>query len=112
MLDADDRLAPGALAALRPALEADPELGFAYGTVHFFGAWEGEMTMPAHDPYMLLYRHTIGSTALMRRALWEDVGGYDPEFRGFEDGSSAARLRRGAGAESSRRCSTAGTATR
>src|SRR5262245_844653 len=31
VLDGDDRLAAGALATLRAALEADPGLGFAYG---------------------------------------------------------------------------------
>jgi glycosyltransferase involved in cell wall biosynthesis len=85
VLDADDRLAPGALVALRPALQADPRLGFAYGVTRFIGDWEGIMTMPPYDPYKLLYRHMIGSTCLMRRALFEDVGGFDPAFAGYED---------------------------
>jgi GT2 family glycosyltransferase len=84
-LDADDRLAEGALARLREPLEADPALGFSYGIMRFFGAWEGVMTMPPYDPYRLLYRHNIGSAALIRRELFEDVGGYDPAFAGYED---------------------------
>jgi glycosyltransferase involved in cell wall biosynthesis len=84
-LDADDRLAPDALQRLRPALDADPALGFSYGMMRFFGAWEGAMRMPGYDPYRLLYRHNIGSAALMRRELLEDVGGYDPAFAGYED---------------------------
>src|SRR4051794_33617208 len=35
-LDADDRLAPGALAAMRSALEQHPDAGFAYGHHRFF----------------------------------------------------------------------------
>ena len=87
VLDADDRLAPGSLRRLRAALDADPALGFSYGIVRFFGAWEGILKMPPYDPYRLLYRHNIGSTALMRRELFEDVGGYDPDprFGGYED---------------------------
>jgi glycosyltransferase involved in cell wall biosynthesis len=85
VLDADDHLAPGALDALRAPLDADAELGFAYGITRFFGQWEGEMSMPPYDPYRLLYRHTIGSTCLMRRELFEQVGGFDPGFRGYED---------------------------
>jgi glycosyltransferase involved in cell wall biosynthesis len=85
VLDADDRLRPHALSALRAPLEADPRLGFTYGITHFFGLWEGEMTMPPYDPYKLLYRHTIGATCLMRRELVAAVGGFDPEFRGYED---------------------------
>ena len=84
-LDADDRLVPGALALLRAPLEADPTLGFAYGRMRFFGDWEGELRFPPYDPYALLYRHTIGLSALVRRQLLEDTGGFDPEFRQFED---------------------------
>jgi glycosyltransferase involved in cell wall biosynthesis len=85
-LDADDRLAPGALVALRDALEeAGPPVGFAYGHQRFFGAMSGEMRFPPYDPYRLLDRHLIGPTALMRRELVLDVGGYDPAFRLYED---------------------------
>jgi glycosyltransferase involved in cell wall biosynthesis len=85
VLDADDRLAPGALAALRAPLDADPGLGFAYGTMRFFGDWKGELRFPAYDPYALLYRHTIGLSALVRRELLEATGGFDPAFEHFED---------------------------
>ena len=85
VLDADDKLVDDALARLREPLEADPEIGYSYGLMRFFGAWEGILQMPPYDPYRLLYRHNIGSVALMRHALFEDVGGYDPTFKGYED---------------------------
>jgi len=85
VLDADDRLPPDALRRLRELLVAEPALGFSYGLVRFFGDWEGVMKMPPYDPYRLLYRHNIGSTALMRRELFEDLGGYDGAFQGYED---------------------------
>lgn len=86
-LDADDRLAPGALAALRAPLDADAgrRVGFAYGHQRFFGEMSGEFRFPPYDPYRLLDRHLIGPTALMRRELVQDVGGYDPAFRLYED---------------------------
>jgi len=84
-LDADDRLTPSALRLLREALEGAPELGFAYGMMRFFGAWEGLLRLPAYDPYKLLFRHNIGATALMRSALVRDVGGFDPTYPGYED---------------------------
>jgi glycosyltransferase involved in cell wall biosynthesis len=84
-LDADDRLAGDALARLREELELNPTLGFSYGIMRFIGGWEGVMKMPPYDPYRLLYRHSIGSAALMRRELFEDVGGYDAAFPGYED---------------------------
>lgn len=84
-LDADDQLVPDALLQLRDLLIAEPALGFSYGMQRFFGAWEGTLSMPPYDPYRLLYRHNIGSPALIRRELFEDVGGYDLAFRGYED---------------------------
>src|SRR5438477_4256940 len=77
VLDADDRLAPGALQAMREPLERRPGLGFAYGYMRFFGDWDGLLTFPPYDPYKLLYRHTIGLTCLMRRELVRDTGGFD-----------------------------------
>ena len=85
VIDADDRLAPGALEALRAPLDADTSLGFAYGTMRFFGDWEGELRFPPYDPYALLYRHTIGLSALVRREAIEATGGFDPAFEQFED---------------------------
>lgn len=85
VLDADDRLRPTALDVMRGPLDADPDLGFAYGLTTFFGDWQGQLTMPPYHPYKLLYRHMIGSTCLFRRELFDQVGGYDPAFRGYED---------------------------
>jgi glycosyltransferase involved in cell wall biosynthesis len=85
VLDADDRLAPGALARLCAPLDADPKLGFAYGRMKFFGDWDGELRFPPYDPYVLLYRHTIGLSALARREVFEATGAFDPAFEQFED---------------------------
>lgn len=85
VLDADDRLAPGALAALRDALAARPEASFAYGHQRFLGELGGVMRFPPYDPLRLLDRHLIGPTALMRRPLLDDTGGYDPAFAEYED---------------------------
>jgi GT2 family glycosyltransferase len=77
MLDADDRLRPRALATLREPLEADPSLGFAYGDAQFFGAWSGRLAFPDFDGYRLLYRSIVTATSLIRRELFEAVGGFD-----------------------------------
>jgi len=85
VLDADDMLAPEALGVLKQALSEHPEAGYAYGVAQFFGKWSGKLTMPGWDSYGLLFRHAIGATALTRRELIEDVGGYDSHIRGYED---------------------------
>jgi glycosyltransferase involved in cell wall biosynthesis len=84
-LDADDRLAPGALEVMRAALEAHPEAAFAYGHHRFFGKWDAIVRFPPYDPLRLLDRHMIGSTTLARREIFEETGGFDPEFGTFED---------------------------
>ena len=84
-LDADDRLPPGALSALRVPLEQDHDLGIAYGIMRFFGDWDGTMFDAPYDPFRLLYRHQIGASALLRREVFDDVGGWDATFRGYED---------------------------
>jgi glycosyltransferase involved in cell wall biosynthesis len=85
VLDADDRLAPGALAALREPLERDPRVGYTFGFMRFFGDMSGVVRFPDYDPYRLLYRHTIGLTALARAEVLDATGGYDPAFAHYED---------------------------
>jgi GT2 family glycosyltransferase len=85
MLDADDRLRPRALATLRAPLEAEPSLGFAYGDAEFFGAWSGRLAFPDYDPYRLLHRSIVTATSLMRRDVFEAVGGFDGALPGYED---------------------------
>jgi GT2 family glycosyltransferase len=41
--------------------------------------------VPPYDPLKLLDRHLIGVTALMRRELVADTGGFDPAFAALED---------------------------
>ncbi|MEA2466051.1 MAG: hypothetical protein QOJ57_177 [Thermoleophilaceae bacterium] len=84
-LDADDRLAPGALALLRRSLEEHPGASFAYGHHQYFGDWNTVLRLPPYDPLRLLDRHLIGLTTLARRTLFEDTGGFDPSFDAYED---------------------------
>ncbi len=85
VLDGDDRLAPAALATLRAPLDADPSLGYAYGLMEQFGEMTGVLRFPPYDPYALLYRHTIGLSALARTEVFERTGGFDPAFGEYED---------------------------
>ncbi len=84
-LDADDMLAPGALQALRAALAENPDAMYAYGQIKYVGNWAGEMRFPPYDPWRLAFRHIVGPTALVRRELIEATGGYDPDFKYYED---------------------------
>jgi glycosyltransferase involved in cell wall biosynthesis len=85
-VDADDRLTLDALDVLRPPLEGHPAVGYCYGQMKLIGAWSGELRFPDFDPYVLLHRSIAGSAlGLVRRACWEDAGGFDPQIAGYED---------------------------
>ncbi len=86
MVDADDRLTPDALDALRPPLETNPDVGYCYGLMRLIGAWSGVVRFPDFDPYILLHRSIAGAQlGLIRRRCWEDTSGFDPDVIGYED---------------------------
>jgi glycosyltransferase involved in cell wall biosynthesis len=87
MLDADDRLVPDALDKLKRALEAAPDCGYSYGVMRLFGAQSGDVRFPGFDPYRLLYRPMVGGpgTMLVRRSVFDEIGGYDEDVPGYED---------------------------
>jgi glycosyltransferase involved in cell wall biosynthesis len=100
-LDADDRLAPGALDTLTSALDAAPDAAYSYGVMRMFGDVTGEVRFPDFDPYRLLYRPIVGSPGalLVRTEAFREVGGYDPDVPGYEDWDfQLALLERGWGA--------------
>lgn len=108
-VDADDRIAANSLEALVSMFDADPELDCAYGDVRLFGRTVGvlEFPGPPAGKKMLRAEDTIpGAGTMMRRALWERLGGYDEsevlrrgredfEFwiRAFDTGCKAGRVR-------------------
>lgn len=85
MVDADDRIPRDCVATLRRPLDADPELGYAYGIMKFFGAWSKEITFGDFDPYKLLYRPIVGWLGLIRTEAYRDAGGFDPDLGGSDD---------------------------
>ncbi len=104
-LDADDLLAPDALAALVAALEAEPEAGIAVCPWARLrerpgGGWEeapADAPLPPADPDAALRGWIAGSAwappcALMwRRAAYERAGGWDEALTLNDDGDLAMR---------------------
>ena len=76
-VDADDRLAPSFLAATTAAFFGDPEADCVYTDLQLFGdsssVWRFEPGTPAD---MLSRQWIPGAGALMRKELWERLGGY------------------------------------
>ena len=75
-LDADDRLHPRYLASTLPPLVAKPDAGFAYTGYRWFGARDVEFPAEPFKLNALALRPSIVSSALIRRAAFDAVGGY------------------------------------
>lgn len=85
-LDADDRLDPRFVETLLPPLLADAALGYSYSQVAFFGSQSGGWDCPEYDPRRLLIENLSVATAVVRRAAFDEAGGYSPDMvHGFED---------------------------
>jgi len=105
-LDADDVWLPHKLAGQIAVLDAEPSVGATYGRTLIWHSWKGSTAKEAdffyelgvapdqtyHPPTLLLsqllnvYQSPTTSGCLLRRALVDEVGGFEPAFRGmFED---------------------------
>jgi glycosyltransferase involved in cell wall biosynthesis len=86
-LDADDGLAPDYVSETLAALRRHPSAHFAYTEVAYFGARTGTYPIEPFDPETLAERNYINASALMRRASFQAVGGYQLNMTGgrYED---------------------------
>jgi glycosyltransferase involved in cell wall biosynthesis len=86
VLDADDRMAPGALAALADALDGDPDASIAWGDIRSFGHRECLYpTAPFLDPWRITYlTESPGAMVAIRREALLSIGGWDMGS-GYED---------------------------
>jgi GT2 family glycosyltransferase len=83
-LDADDRLAPGVLARLADALDAEPEAALAWGDIETFGSLSLRVRgAPALDPWHITYVSEISGCSLIRRDALHEAGGW--QIAGYED---------------------------
>lgn len=88
-LDADDLAVAGRLGQLADRLEGDPGSGVIFGDYQEFGDRAVVRAVPDRlDAYRLAYTNEYPPSALFRRRLLEEVGGFRPagyEGRSYED---------------------------
>ncbi|MCS7244448.1 MAG: glycosyltransferase [Candidatus Calescibacterium sp.] len=85
ILSADDLLHPLYVERTVEILESNPEISFVYTQVVIFGAQSGLFLSHPYNVKALLKSNYITGTALIRRKVYEAVGGYDPELPYAED---------------------------
>ncbi len=83
-LDADNRLRPACVdACLRAARAA--AAAFAYPMLQMFGERTDRLGERDWDPVFLSNNNYVDALALISRAAWASVGGYDSTRTGWED---------------------------
>ena len=88
LLDHDDQLHPDALAQVAAAIDADPETDYVYtdeDKIDPAGKHTQPFFKPDWSPERMRTQMYTCHFSVMRRALVEDVGGFDPEFEGSQD---------------------------
>lgn len=92
-LDADDRFLPEKIARQVAFLDAHPRYGLVFSNYRLYYAESGRVSEPVwtnqHNPITrvkLLRRNQVGTTTvLLRKAVFEDIGGFDETIFSSED---------------------------
>jgi peptidoglycan/xylan/chitin deacetylase (PgdA/CDA1 family) len=84
-LDGDDRLERDYFDRAGARLDGDVTLAFVSCGMRMFGAAEGTWIPPSPRLEHALVRPTLHVSTMMRREVWESVGGFDESFPCYEE---------------------------
>ncbi|MGD0281091.1 MAG: glycosyltransferase, partial [Dissulfurispiraceae bacterium] len=86
-LDADNRIRPNYLRKAIEILDNDPSIGVVYAYAKYIGEKNGFWEFPAFDARKLLLGNFVEACSVLRKSVWEDCNGYDPDMgiMGYED---------------------------
>lgn len=84
VLNSDDLVEAGSLAALADALDRSPRHAFAFGWIQMFGDLDTLVRQPPWNPWILLHSNRWAISSLYRRTALEQVGGFS-DSEGYED---------------------------
>jgi len=98
-LDSDNRLRDVYLKEGVSLLKENPGIGVIYSDAEYFGEKTGRWHVEEFDLLSLVRKNFIDVCALYRKALWEQVGGYDEQmpWMGLEDWDFWLRVARHGG---------------
>jgi len=76
-LDADNKVYPNYLLRGKEILDTMPEVGVVYADAHIFGEKGGTWVNHPLKYEEIAFENYIDNCAMFRKAVWEQVGGYD-----------------------------------
>lgn len=93
-LDSDDILEPDYVGKCLEVLRsATPAVAYVYTPMRYFGARTGIFSSRSFDADALLQNNFVNASALLRRQIFVNAGGFDPAWHfGFEDYELWVRL--------------------
>jgi hypothetical protein len=100
VMDADNMIYPSCLRKLADALHAHPDVDAAYAILEDFGEQRNIRSALAWDVERLCRANYIDAQAMLRKSMWERLGGYradDELVYGWEDWDLWLRLADGGG---------------
>lgn len=95
LLDHDDALHPDALALVAEAIDSAPDVDYVYtdeDKIDAAGRHQGPFFKPDWSPERMRTQMYTCHLSVMRRALVEEVGGFDAEFEGSQDWDLVLRV--------------------
>jgi GT2 family glycosyltransferase len=95
LLDHDDALHPDALRLVAEAIEGAPDVDYVYtdeDKIDEAGHHQGPFFKPDWSPERMRTQMYTCHLSVLRRALVEEVGGFDPEFEGSQDWDLVLRV--------------------
>ena len=95
LLDHDDSLHPDALLHVAAAIDTAPDVDYVYtdeDKIDEAGNHQGAFFKPDWSPERMRTQMYTCHLSVLRRALVEEVGGFDPEFEGSQDWDLVLRV--------------------
>lgn len=85
-LDSDDLLYPDTIEVMVKALDSSANnIGFCYGQLQYFGEKNDIFTSASFDPKKLSVANYIQTSVLIKKSIFDEVGGFDRGFALRED---------------------------
>lgn len=86
-LDSDNKIRPDFIAKAIPIMERQINVGVLYGNAMYFGERQGKWEVGGFDKFKLLHSNFIDACAILRKSMFDTVGGYEENLphQGIED---------------------------